>query len=68
MMRALGHERSSLVGHDRGSYVALGLALDHPDAVDRVALLDCFWRDWADDVRVGRSPPVTTCRRRRRTC
>lgn len=38
----LGHERFRLVGHDRGSYVALRLALDHPEAVAQVALLDCL--------------------------
>lgn len=38
----LGHERFRLVGHDRGSYVALRLALDHPEAVEQVALLDCL--------------------------
>jgi haloacetate dehalogenase len=41
-MRALGHERFSVVGHDRGSYYALRLALDYPDQVTRVALLDCL--------------------------
>ena len=40
--RHLGHERVLLAGHDRGSYVALRLALDHPEAVERVALLDCL--------------------------
>ncbi|MCU1420724.1 MAG: alpha/beta hydrolase fold protein [Microbacteriaceae bacterium] len=41
-MRALGHETFDLVGHDRGSYVAFRLAMDHPDAVRRLALLDCI--------------------------
>jgi haloacetate dehalogenase len=41
-MDALGHRRFTLVGHDRGSYVALRLALDHPGRVDRLALLDCL--------------------------
>ncbi|WP_407561351.1 alpha/beta fold hydrolase [Streptomyces sp. 184] len=40
VMRALGHDRFQLAGHDRGSYVALRLALDHPDAVTRAAFLD----------------------------
>jgi haloacetate dehalogenase len=39
-MRSLGFERFSLVGHDRGARVAHRLVLDHPDAVERVALLD----------------------------
>jgi haloacetate dehalogenase len=42
LMGELGHERFHLVGHDRGSYVALRLALDHPERVDRLALLDCI--------------------------
>ena len=41
-MEALGHRRFALAGHDRGSYVALRLALDHPEAVSRLALLDCL--------------------------
>lgn len=38
----LGHVRFHLAGHDRGSYVALRLALDHPELVDRLALMDCL--------------------------
>ncbi len=41
-MLALGHDRFAVVGHDRGSYYALRLALDHPEAVSKVALLDCL--------------------------
>lgn len=40
VMRAMGFGRFSVVGHDRGGRVAYRLALDHPDAVERVALLD----------------------------
>jgi haloacetate dehalogenase len=40
LMRALGHERFAVAGHDRGSYVALRLALDHPEAVTHAAFLD----------------------------
>ena len=42
VMRVLGHRRFALAGHDRGSYVALRLALDHPEVVPRLALLDCI--------------------------
>lgn len=42
LMRRLGHERFGVVGHDRGSAVAYRLALDHPDAVTRLAVLDCI--------------------------
>jgi haloacetate dehalogenase len=40
VMRALGHERFLAAGHDRGARVVHRLALDHPGAVRRVALLD----------------------------
>lgn len=39
-MRALGHERFAVVGHDRGAYVAHRLAMDHPDAVTHLTILD----------------------------
>jgi haloacetate dehalogenase len=39
LMHKLGHERFAVVGHDRGSQVALRLALDHPGAVERLAFL-----------------------------
>lgn len=41
-MRALGHERFAVFGHDRGSYVALRMALDHPDRVLGAVLADCL--------------------------
>jgi haloacetate dehalogenase len=40
LMRALGFERFALVGHDRGARVARRLALDHPESVSRLAILD----------------------------
>jgi haloacetate dehalogenase len=40
VMRRLGHERFSVVGHDRGGRVAYRLALDSPEALERVAVLD----------------------------
>ena len=40
LMRSLGHERFAVVGHDRGSYVAMRAALDAPDAVTALAVLD----------------------------
>jgi haloacetate dehalogenase len=40
LMRALGHERFALAGHDRGAYVASRTALDHPDSVQAVTMVD----------------------------
>jgi haloacetate dehalogenase len=40
VMRSLGFPRFRLAGHDRGGRVAHRLCLDHPQAVERVAVLD----------------------------
>ena len=40
LMRDLGHERFFVCGHDRGGRVAHRLALDHPQAVRALLLLD----------------------------
>jgi len=40
LMRSLGHERFGLVGHDRGGRVAHRLALDHPQALSKLCLID----------------------------
>src|SRR5690606_35294021 len=39
LLDAMEIERASIVGHSMGSLVALQLALDRPDRVDRLALL-----------------------------
>lgn len=40
VMRDLGHARFQVLAHDRGARVAHRLALDHPEAVERLLLLD----------------------------
>lgn len=40
LMRSLGHARFFVAGHDRGGRVAHRLALDHPQAVARLAVID----------------------------
>jgi haloacetate dehalogenase len=39
-MASLGHNRFHLAGHDRGARVAYRLALEHPQAVERLAVLE----------------------------
>jgi haloacetate dehalogenase len=39
-MRALGFDRFAVAGHDRGARVAHRLARDHPERIERLALLD----------------------------
>jgi haloacetate dehalogenase len=40
LLGRLGHERFSVVGHDRGGRVAYRMALDHPDSVERLSVLN----------------------------
>lgn len=40
LLTALGHERARVVGHDWGGAVAHRLLLDHPERVERLAILN----------------------------
>lgn len=40
LMKHFGFERFNVAGHDRGGRVAYRLALDHPQAVEKVSILD----------------------------
>ncbi len=40
LLAHLGSEQFAVVGHDRGSYVAFRLAMDHPNTVSRLVVLD----------------------------
>jgi haloacetate dehalogenase len=40
VMQALGFDRFAVVGHDRGARCSYRLALDHPEAVTHLAVLD----------------------------
>jgi haloacetate dehalogenase len=40
LMAELGFDRFAVAGHDRGGRVAYRLALDHPDRISRLAVLD----------------------------
>ena len=47
----LGHQSFAVAGHDRGGRVAYRMALDHPEAVTRLAVLDIVptgevWARW----------------------
>ena len=59
LMERLGHPRFSVVGHDRGSYSAFRMAMDHPEIIEKLVVIDClpiiehleradwkFARDW----------------------
>ena len=40
VMQQLGHARFAVAGHDRGGRVAYRMALDHPNRIERLAVLD----------------------------
>jgi len=40
IMQALGHERFNVCAHDRGARVAHRMALDHPERIERLMLID----------------------------
>jgi len=55
VMAALGHERFAVVGHDRGGRVAYRMALDHPERVERLCVLNIV--PTADQFeRMGQEP------------
>ncbi|MDN3356700.1 alpha/beta hydrolase [Actinomadura sp. DC4] len=58
LIRALGHERATVVGHDRGARVAHRWALDHPGDVERLVVMDIIptremWRRMDADLARG---------------
>src|ERR687892_1086193 len=53
LMDALGHERFAVVGHDTGLIISYALAADHPDRVDRLAVVEV-----PGPLGVGPSPPL----------
>ncbi|MFE3001892.1 alpha/beta fold hydrolase [Nocardia sp. NPDC059246] len=40
VVRELGYEQFSLIGHDRGALVGVRAALDHPDTITHLGILD----------------------------
>ncbi|SFC33838.1 haloacetate dehalogenase [Nocardioides terrae] len=40
LMTRLGHDRFAVVGHDRGALVAFRAAMDHPDRISRLVVMD----------------------------
>ena len=58
LIRVLGYESATVIGHDRGARVAHRWALDHPSDVERLVLMDIIptremWRRM--DINLGRS-------------
>jgi haloacetate dehalogenase len=58
LMRGLGFPSFAVCGHDRGARVAYRLALDHPDAVAKLCVLDILpthatWKRMDKDLATG---------------
>ncbi len=58
LMHQLGYERFAVAGHDRGALVGQRLALEHPEAVSHLAVLDNvpvldMWGSIGADAAVG---------------
>jgi haloacetate dehalogenase len=58
LIRALGHESATVVGHDRGARVAHRWALDHPADIERLVVMDVIptremWRRMDADLARG---------------
>lgn len=55
LMNAEGIARASILGHDRGARVGYRLALDHPDRVQALGILEivptsAFWDAWSAEL------------------
>jgi pimeloyl-ACP methyl ester carboxylesterase len=59
LISALGLRRPSIVGHSRGATIAIKLAADHPDLVDKLVLVDAAGikptRTWRYRRRVAKA-------------
>jgi len=58
VMDALGHEEFAVVGHDRGARVAYRMALDYPERIKRLAVLDivpthAMWHNFTVDLAMA---------------
>ncbi len=58
LMRQLGFERFAVAGHDRGGLVGQRLALEHPEVVTHLAILDIvpvldMWESVGADMALG---------------
>ena len=55
ILDALDVSKTDVIGHDRGARVAYRFALDHPDRLDRLGIIEIvptgdFWANWHADL------------------
>ena len=58
LMDNLGLPSAHILGHDRGGRVAYRFALDHPDRIDRLGIIEIvptgdFWSNWDADIAMN---------------
>lgn len=58
LMDAMGLPDAMVLGHDRGARVAYRLALDHPDRVSRLGIIEIaptadYWANWGADLAMA---------------
>ncbi len=58
LLDRLGLEKANVLGHDRGARVTYRMALDHPDRVDRLGIIEIvptgdFWAAWNADLALA---------------
>jgi len=58
LMDALGIERAAILGHDRGARVTYRLALDHPERVSKLGIIEIvptgdFWAAWNAELAMS---------------
>lgn len=49
LMKDLGHAKFDVLSHDRGAHVAHRLAIDYPDTVDSMIIMDIAPLTWVYD-------------------
>ncbi|SDX49526.1 alpha/beta hydrolase [Litoreibacter albidus] len=55
VLNHLGHAQAHVLGHDRGGRVAYRFALDHPDRLARLGIIEIvptgdFWKSWTAEL------------------
>ena len=58
LLNALAIQRADVLGHDRGARVAYRFALDHPERINKLGIIEIvptadFWARWTADLAIA---------------
>jgi len=58
LLTELAIHRANILGHDRGARVAYRFALDHPERIDKLGIIEIvptadFWASWTPDLAIA---------------